>query len=47
MGPALGLRVCARVEEMSGVSREISFGLAGKKKPPVSPIILIIISVWG
>lgn len=31
MGPALGLRVCVCVEEMSGVSREISFGLAGKK----------------
>lgn len=31
MGPALGLRVCACVEEMSGVSHEISFGLAEKK----------------
>lgn len=42
---AVRVCVCADVEEMSGVSHEISFGLA--VKPPVSPIILIIISVSG
>lgn len=41
------ITVCVQtqVEEMSGVRHEISFCLG--VKPPVSPIILIIINVLG